>query len=170
MPAFPRSEFVSLHTPYGVIPFLSLLSSHKSQILRAEKSESKCANCTNTMTMSLTETTAPTHLESTKLRLRGGGKSPRSRTYVPPTFPTKEAQVGPSPSTGLAWTLAFGSVLIVLHQRKYQKERLAASFRIFAKLGFDEGVAGRPGCGEPRVRPYVQETSHILIPHSALMS
>jgi hypothetical protein len=27
-------------------------------------------------------------------------------------------------------------------ERKYQKERLALAFRIFAKLGFDEGVAG----------------------------
>jgi len=27
-------------------------------------------------------------------------------------------------------------------ERQYQKERLALAFRIFAKLGFDEGVAG----------------------------
>ena len=27
-------------------------------------------------------------------------------------------------------------------ERKYQKGRLALAFRIFAKLGFDEGVAG----------------------------
>ena len=27
-------------------------------------------------------------------------------------------------------------------ERQYQKERLALGFRIFAKLGFDEGVAG----------------------------
>lgn len=27
-------------------------------------------------------------------------------------------------------------------ERQYQKERLALAFRIFARLGFDEGVAG----------------------------
>lgn len=29
-----------------------------------------------------------------------------------------------------------------LKEREYQKGRLALAFRIFAKLGFDEGVAG----------------------------
>lgn len=29
-----------------------------------------------------------------------------------------------------------------LEEREYQKGRLALAFRIFAKLGFDEGVAG----------------------------
>lgn len=35
-------------------------------------------------------------------------------------------------------------------ERQYQKERLALAFRIFAKLGFDEGVAGHITL---RVRP-----------------
>ena len=30
-----------------------------------------------------------------------------------------------------------------LEEREYQKGRLALAFRIFAKLGYDEGVAGR---------------------------
>jgi hypothetical protein len=34
------------------------------------------------------------HLESTKLRLRGSAKSPRSKAYVPPKFATKQAEVG----------------------------------------------------------------------------
>lgn len=31
-------------------------------------------------------------------------------------------------------------------EREYLKGRLAAAFRIFAKLGFDEGVAGHITC------------------------
>lgn len=34
-------------------------------------------------------------------------------------------------------------------QRKYQKEHLAAAFRVFAKQGFDEGVAGHISLRDP---------------------
>ncbi|WWD20481.1 hypothetical protein CI109_104957 [Kwoniella shandongensis] len=65
-----------------------------------------------------TQTTTSTQPKIPSLRLRGDAATTRSKKYVPPTFATKE------------------------DERKYQKERLAASFRIFSKLGYDEGVAG----------------------------
>lgn len=34
-------------------------------------------------------------------------------------------------------------------ERLYKKQRLAASFRIFAKYGFDEGVAGHLTVRDP---------------------
>lgn len=34
-------------------------------------------------------------------------------------------------------------------ERKYQKEHLAAAFRVFAKQGFDEGVAGHISLRDP---------------------
>ncbi|ORY24482.1 class II aldolase/adducin domain protein [Naematelia encephala] len=64
------------------------------------------------------EDTASTTSKNATLRLRGAAASARSKKYTQPTFASKE------------------------DERKYQKERLAASFRIFSKLGFDEGVAG----------------------------
>jgi hypothetical protein len=36
-----------------------------------------------------------------------------------------------------------------LDERKYQKEHLAAAFRVFAKQGFDEGVAGHISLRDP---------------------
>jgi hypothetical protein len=44
--------------------------------------------------------------------------SPIDKVHLPPTFEDK------------------------YQERKYLKERLALAFRIFARLGFDEGVAG----------------------------
>ncbi|WRT63507.1 uncharacterized protein IL334_000412 [Kwoniella shivajii] len=69
------------------------------------------------MASTSTQTTASTSTAS-RLHLRGGAVGPRSKKYVRPTFSSKE------------------------EERKYQKERLAAAFRLFSKLGFDEGVAG----------------------------
>ncbi|TYJ56771.1 hypothetical protein B9479_002541 [Cryptococcus floricola] len=59
------------------------------------------------------------------LRLRGGPPAARSKPYRPPVFATKE------------------------EERKHLKERLAASFRIFSKLGYDEGVAGHITVRDP---------------------
>lgn len=36
-----------------------------------------------------------------------------------------------------------------LDERKYQKEHLAAAFRVFARQGFDEGVAGHISLRDP---------------------
>jgi Class II Aldolase and Adducin N-terminal domain len=36
-----------------------------------------------------------------------------------------------------------------LDERKYQKQHLAAAFRVFAKQGFDEGVAGHISLRDP---------------------
>ncbi|WWC85646.1 uncharacterized protein L201_000512 [Kwoniella dendrophila CBS 6074] len=68
-------------------------------------------------TLTQTATSASTS-SNPKLRLRGGAAAPRSKKYTPPVFENK------------------------YEERKYQKERLAAAFRLFSKLGFDEGVAG----------------------------
>jgi ribulose-5-phosphate 4-epimerase/fuculose-1-phosphate aldolase len=44
-------------------------------------------------------------------------------------------------------------------EREYRKGRLALAFRIFAKMGFDEGVAGHITL---RVRIYCSETIHVM--------
>ena len=45
-----------------------------------------------------------------------------------------------------------------LDERKYQKEHLAAAFRVFAKQGFDEGVAGHISLRDP-----INPRKYILI-------
>ena len=63
---------------------------------------------------------APANLQEPRTGDREGsiGTIARGNAPRPPTFQDKYAE------------------------RQYQKERLALGFRIFAKLGFDEGVAG----------------------------
>lgn len=60
---------------------------------------------------------APDTAFETVSKNRGAG-SPIDKAHLPPTFEDK------------------------YQERKYLKERLALAFRIFARLGFDEGVAG----------------------------
>ncbi|WWC57924.1 uncharacterized protein I303_100459 [Kwoniella dejecticola CBS 10117] len=69
------------------------------------------------MSRTLAESSSSTSTNP-KLQLRGAAHEPRSKRYVPRTFSDK------------------------YDERKYQKERLAAAFRLFSKLGLDEGVAG----------------------------
>ena len=42
-------------------------------------------------------------------------------------------------------------------ERRHRKERLAASFRLFAKFGFDEGVAGHITARDP------ERTDHFWV-------
>src|SRR5580658_9783124 len=52
-------------------------------------------------------------------------------------------------------------------ERKYRKQRLAASFRLFSKFGFDEGVAGHITARDPErldhfwVNPFGMHFGHI---------
>jgi len=54
-------------------------------------------------------------------------------------------------------------------ERRYRKERLAASFRLFAKFGFDEGVAGHITARDPEtpdrfwVNPFGMHFSQIRV-------
>jgi ribulose-5-phosphate 4-epimerase/fuculose-1-phosphate aldolase len=57
----------------------------------------------------------------------------------------------------------------VEEERRYRKERLAAAFRIFAKYGFDEGVAGHITARDPErsdhfwVNPFGMYFGHIKV-------
>lgn len=70
--------------------------------------------------MTVTSTITQTASKTVGLKLRGSvSASARSKPDAArPTFPDKQAE------------------------QKYLKERLAGAFRIFAMLGYDEGVAG----------------------------
>src|SRR5260370_10016645 len=54
-------------------------------------------------------------------------------------------------------------------ERRHRKERLAASFRLFSKFGFDEGVAGHITARDPErpdhfwVNPFGVHFSQILV-------
>jgi hypothetical protein len=48
-----------------------------------------------------------------------------------------------------------------LDDRKYQMQHLAAAFRVFAKQGFDEGVAGHISLRDP-VYPGIHLSTHAL--------
>ena len=54
-------------------------------------------------------------------------------------------------------------------ERRYRLERLAASFRLFSKCGFDEGVAGHITCRDPElqdhfwVNPFAMHFSQISV-------
>lgn len=54
-------------------------------------------------------------------------------------------------------------------QRRHRKERLAASFRLFAKFGYDEGVAGHITARDPErpdhfwVNPFGMHFAHIRV-------
>src|ERR1700722_10890699 len=54
-------------------------------------------------------------------------------------------------------------------ERKHRKQRLAASFRLFAKFGFDEGVAGHITARDPErldhfwVNPFGMHFAHIRV-------
>jgi ribulose-5-phosphate 4-epimerase/fuculose-1-phosphate aldolase len=54
-------------------------------------------------------------------------------------------------------------------ERQHRKERLAASFRLFSRFGFDEGVAGHITARDPErldcfwVNPYCQHFSQIRV-------
>ncbi len=54
-------------------------------------------------------------------------------------------------------------------ERRHRKERLAASFRIFAKFGYDEGVAGHITARDPErpdhfwVNPFGMHFAHIRV-------
>lgn len=45
--------------------------------------------------------------------------------------------------------LEYPSFVDVDQERLHRKQRLAAAFRVFAKLGFDEGVAGHITAEQP---------------------
>lgn len=65
---------------------------------------------------------------------------PTSIIYVPGTAGLKdEAENVQMPTLA---SLGGPKFATVYEEREYQKIRLALAFRIFAKLGFDEGVAG----------------------------
>jgi ribulose-5-phosphate 4-epimerase/fuculose-1-phosphate aldolase len=57
----------------------------------------------------------------------------------------------------------------VEEERQHRKERLAASFRLFGKFGFDEGVAGHITARDPEhldhfwVNPFAMNFSHIRV-------
>ena len=70
--------------------------------------------------------TAPEYI----LKLRGASSGPRSAAFHRPTYADKTAEVRLRRDVNAHF------------QQKALKERLAAAFRIFAKLGYDEGVAG----------------------------
>jgi len=54
-------------------------------------------------------------------------------------------------------------------ERRHRKERLAASFRLFAKFGYDEGVAGHITARDPElsdhfwVNPFAMHFAHIRV-------
>src|SRR5260221_14653848 len=54
-------------------------------------------------------------------------------------------------------------------ERRHRKERLAASFRLFSKFGFDEGVAGHITARDPErpdhfwVNPFGTHFGHIRV-------
>jgi len=57
----------------------------------------------------------------------------------------------------------------VEEERRHRKERLAASFRLFGKFGFDEGVAGHITARDPEhldhfwVNPFGMPFGHIRV-------
>lgn len=57
----------------------------------------------------------------------------------------------------------------VEEERQHRKERLAASFRLFGRFGFDEGVAGHITARDPEhldhfwVNPFAMNFSHIRV-------
>src|ERR1700682_422348 len=61
-------------------------------------------------------------------------------------------------------------------ERRHRKERLAASFRLFAKFGFDEGVAGHITARDPErtdhfwVNPFGMHFGHIRVSDLLLVS
>jgi ribulose-5-phosphate 4-epimerase/fuculose-1-phosphate aldolase len=64
----------------------------------------------------------------------------------------------------------------VEEERRYRKERLAASFRLFSKFGFDEGVAGHITARYPErldhfwVNPFGVHFGHIRVSDLLLVS
>lgn len=48
-------------------------------------------------------------------------------------------------------------------ERRYQKEHLAAAFRVFAKQGFDEGVAGHISLRDPINKGELSLKYHIYV-------
>lgn len=58
-----------------------------------------------------------------------------------------------------------------LEERAYQKQHLAAAFRVFAKQGFDEGVAGHISLRDPidpgRCLPYPVPSTHPSVLHTS---
>src|SRR4051794_12510743 len=73
----------------------------------------------------------------------------------------------------MALTLEFSKHLPTFdsidEERRYRKERLAASFRLFGKFGFDEGVAGHITMRDPEhldrfwVNPFGMNFKHIRV-------
>lgn len=61
-------------------------------------------------------------------------------------------------------------------ERQHRKERLAASFRLFSRFGFDEGVAGHITARDPErtdcfwVNPYGQHFSQVRVSDLILVS
>jgi hypothetical protein len=57
----------------------------------------------------------------------------------------------------------------LIEERRHRKEQLAAAFRLFAKFGFDEGVAGHITARDPErtdhfwVNPFGMHFSHIRV-------
>jgi len=61
----------------------------------------------------------------------------------------------------------FSGCTSVDDERRYRKQRLAAAFRIFSRLGFDEGVAGHITARDPEltdhfwVNPFAMDFARI---------
>lgn len=68
--------------------------------------------------------------------------------------------------TGVSYLPTFETVA---DERRHRKERLAASFRLFGRFGFDEGVAGHITARDPEhpdcfwVNPFGTSFSHIRV-------
>ena len=64
---------------------------------------------------------------------------------------SKEAMISPSRPFNLPMPPSFNSVE---EERLHRKQRLAAAFRLFARFGFDEGVAGHITARDPEKHDY----------------
>jgi ribulose-5-phosphate 4-epimerase/fuculose-1-phosphate aldolase len=79
---------------------------------------------------------------------------------------SKEAMISPSRPFNLPMPPSFNSVE---EERLHRKQRLAAAFRLFAKFGFDEGVAGHITARDPEkqdhfwVNPFGMDFGQIRV-------
>jgi ribulose-5-phosphate 4-epimerase/fuculose-1-phosphate aldolase len=70
----------------------------------------------------------------------------------------------------MKWMAGYGNETRSIEgERLYRKQRLAASFRLFGRLGFDEGIAGHITARDPEhldhfwVNPFGMSFSHIRV-------
>jgi len=86
----------------------------------------------------------------------------------PSVEPSADPQADPQadPLAGVSYLPSFATVE---EERRHRKERLAASFRLFGRFGFDEGVAGHITARDPErldcfwVNPFGMSFSHIRV-------